>query len=99
MTIVSSWANNCAANNRTNGVDLRLNSSSASQSRLRLPRAALKDFGDAAVGLPGSCSPTLTPTNGSTGVIKSFILPGNKTGVVRLPSPSAFSADSISLGW
>ncbi len=49
-----------------------------------------------AVGLPGPFLPTLSPTDGSTGVIKSFILPGNKTGVVRVPATSAFPPDSIS---
>ncbi|KAF8270058.1 hypothetical protein EI94DRAFT_1771038 [Lactarius quietus] len=39
-----------------------------------------------AVGLPGPSFPTLIPTNGSTGVIKSFILPGNKTGVMFVSS-------------
>ncbi|KAF8270049.1 hypothetical protein EI94DRAFT_1798552 [Lactarius quietus] len=85
----SYWANNCAANNETNGVDLRSSSSPSAQSRPRLSRAALKDLGAqarTAVDLPESCSPTLTPTSGSTGVIKSFILPGNKTGVMFVGS-------------
>jgi hypothetical protein len=97
-----SWVNNCAANNETNGVDLRSSSGLAAQSQPRLARAELKDpsaQAHAVVGLPGSCSPTLTPTNGSTGVIKSFILPGNNTGVVRFPAIFVFPAESISSGW
>ncbi|KAF8270054.1 hypothetical protein EI94DRAFT_1723741 [Lactarius quietus] len=87
--IFSSWANNCAANNETNGVDLRSGSSRAVLSQVRSPRAVLKDptaQPNTAVGLPGPSLPTLTPTNGSTGVIKSFILPGNKTGVMFVGS-------------
>ncbi|KAN0139275.1 hypothetical protein V8E53_002776 [Lactarius tabidus] len=90
----SYWLNNCAANNETNGVDLR-SSGSLAQSRPRLARAAIKDLGaqaKTAVDLPGSCRPTLTPTKGSTGVIKSFILPGKKTGVMFVGS---FAGDFV----
>jgi len=51
-----------------------------------------------AVDLPDRYLPTLPPTHGSTGVIKSFILPGNKTGVVSVPATSALPPDSISSG-
>ncbi|KAH8990805.1 hypothetical protein EDB92DRAFT_2114806 [Lactarius akahatsu] len=84
----SYWANNCAANDQTNGVDLR-SGSSVSRSQPRLARAALMDPAGqpkTAVGLPGPFLPNLPPTNGSTGVIKSFILPGNKTGVMFVGS-------------
>ncbi|KAH9077636.1 hypothetical protein EDB83DRAFT_2514350 [Lactarius deliciosus] len=84
----SYWANNCAANAQTNGVDLR-SGSSVSRSQPRLARAALMDPAGqpkTAVGLPGPFLPNLPPTNGSTGVIKSFILPGNKTGVMFVGS-------------
>ena len=50
----------------------------------KLARAAIVDkSNNNAVGLPPQFIPSLPPANGSTGVIKSFILPGNKTGVVR----------------
>ncbi|KAH9048867.1 hypothetical protein EDB84DRAFT_1556539 [Lactarius hengduanensis] len=84
----SYWTNNCAANDQTNGVDLR-SGSSVSRSQPRLARAALMDPAGqlkTAVGLPGPFLPTLSPTSGSTGVIKSFILPGNKTGVMFVGS-------------
>ncbi|KAI0267484.1 hypothetical protein BC834DRAFT_982168 [Gloeopeniophorella convolvens] len=87
----SYWANNCAANNATNGVDRKI-TGPPSDARLqpeqpRLARAAIFDASPStAVGLPGPFLPTLTPTNGSTGVIKSFILPGNKTGVMFVGS-------------
>jgi hypothetical protein len=85
----SYWANNCAANNVTNGVDLRSDSSPVAQGQFRSPRAALKDptaQPHTAVGLPSPLLPTLWPTDGSTGVVKSFILPGNKTGVMFVGS-------------
>ncbi|KAH9169337.1 hypothetical protein EDB89DRAFT_1854571 [Lactarius sanguifluus] len=84
----SYWANNCAANNETNGVDLR-SGDGGSQSRPRLARAVLMDPAGqptTAIGLPGPFLPNLSPTSGSTGVIKSFILPGNKTGVMFVGS-------------
>ncbi|KAH9054676.1 hypothetical protein EDB87DRAFT_1428312 [Lactarius vividus] len=84
----SYWAKNCAANSQTNGVDLRAGGDGA-QSRPRLARAALIDPArqpKMAVGLPGPFLPTLSPTSGSTGVIKSFILPGNKTGIMFIGS-------------
>ena len=36
------------------------------------------------VGLPGPNLPTIPQTNTSTGVIKSYILPSNRTGVVSV---------------
>ncbi len=81
-SIYHSWAKNCVATNTTNGVDL----SSDSGSQTRLTRAALADSAtlpNRIAGLPDPYVPILKPTNGSTGPIKSYILPGNKTGVVR----------------
>lgn len=78
-----SWANNCAATDATNGVDFK--GASFSPPPRRLPRADIIDKGESsAVGLPHEFEPTLPPVNGSTGVIKSFILPDSKTGVVRV---------------
>ncbi|KAF8270052.1 hypothetical protein EI94DRAFT_1723726 [Lactarius quietus] len=81
----SYWANNCAATNQTNGVDLRSNSSLASQSQSRLVLSVQQGPGvrdDTPIGLPAPSLPTLPPTSGSAGVIRSYILPGNKTGVM-----------------
>ena len=78
---LSSWANNCAANNATNGVDGRIGSNTKRAQKLQ-PIAALKQQ-PIDINLPDPFLPTLPPSNGSEGVIKSFILPGNKTGVVR----------------
>ncbi|KAH9077638.1 hypothetical protein EDB83DRAFT_1502363 [Lactarius deliciosus] len=85
----SYWTNNCVANDRTNGVDLRSSIHRVSRSQPRLARAVLMDPAGqpmTAVGLPGPFLPNLSPANGSTGVIKSFILPGNKTGVMFVGS-------------
>ncbi|EKM57181.1 uncharacterized protein PHACADRAFT_160711 [Phanerochaete carnosa HHB-10118-sp] len=92
----SFWEVNCAANNETNGVDLKTQlpgSGSALRKRdigrtgRKLARAAIVDKSNSnAVGLPQQFIPTLSPVNGSTGVIKSFILPSNKTGVMFVGS-------------
>ncbi|KAI9463968.1 hypothetical protein BJY52DRAFT_1401032 [Lactarius psammicola] len=85
----SYWANNCAANNQTNGVDLRSVSIHDAQSRVRPARGAMMDLTaqpKAAIGLPDRFLPTLPHTRGSNGVIKSFVLPGNKTGVMFVGS-------------
>ena len=83
-----SWINNCAANSETNGVDLK----NAEQfGRLSAPGARKLAKGNivdlsqkSAVGLPSQFQPTLPTVNGSEGVIKSYILPDGKTGVVRV---------------
>lgn len=81
----SSWQANCAANNETNGVDLKTQGLAPNirGSKRKLARASVMDIAPSnAVGLPSQFIPTLPPANGSTGVIKSFILPSKKTGVV-----------------
>ncbi|KAF4603214.1 hypothetical protein EYR38_003625 [Pleurotus pulmonarius] len=81
----SFWANNCAATDATNGIDFK--GASFSPPPRRLPRADIIDKGESsAVGLPHEFEPTLPPVNGSTGVIKSFILPDSKTGVMFVGS-------------
>ncbi|KAA1478510.1 hypothetical protein DENSPDRAFT_686430 [Dentipellis sp. KUC8613] len=79
----SFWANNCAANDQTNGVDLRVQSNMNPRPTRRQPRAVLKGVAPKnAIGLPAPFLPTLPPVDGSSGVIKSFILPDNETGVM-----------------
>jgi hypothetical protein len=93
---VSSWEVNCAANNETNGVDLRTQGSALRKRDVvigptgrRLAKANIIDLShNNAVGLPDPFLPKLPSVNGSTGVIKSFILPSNKTGVVCSRSTS-----------
>ncbi|KAI0052380.1 hypothetical protein FA95DRAFT_1392982 [Auriscalpium vulgare] len=85
----SYWANNCAANEDTNGVDRRV-SSQVTQGPLKQrlqPIAKIVDLAPKqAVGLPGPFIPTLPQVNGSTGVIKSYILDDKKTGVMFIGS-------------
>ncbi|EPQ51893.1 hypothetical protein GLOTRDRAFT_47956 [Gloeophyllum trabeum ATCC 11539] len=85
----SYWGNNCAANNATNGVDLLASSGlkEREERTRRLARAVIVDKSQtSAVGLPDPYLPTAPPVNGSTGVIKSFVLPDNKTGVMFVGS-------------
>lgn len=80
-----SWDNNCAATDDTNGIDERL-SLRASSGRRRYPRAALLNPGAGSVSeldLPSPLLPTLQTIKGNNSMMKSFILPGNNTGVVR----------------
>ncbi|THH11140.1 hypothetical protein EW146_g8141, partial [Bondarzewia mesenterica] len=84
----SFWANNCAATDATNGVDLRASATIKDDKRApRQARAAIVDVTSKQdIALPDPFLPTLSPVNGSTGVIKSFILPDNKTGVMFVGS-------------
>lgn len=76
-----SWASNCAANDATNGVDLK-NLRTAKPAR-RLAKGEIVDKSNSsAIDLPPRFQPTLPPVAGSGGVIKSFVLPDKKTGVV-----------------
>ena len=95
--IFFSWETNCAANNETNGVDNKLTSGNRRRdvepkSGRKLARAFIKDISPSnAIGLPPQFIPSLPLANGSTGVIKSYVLPGNKTGVVRPSNPVAIN--------
>ncbi|KAI0053221.1 hypothetical protein FA95DRAFT_941421 [Auriscalpium vulgare] len=84
----SYWANNCAANDDTNGVDRRSDSTQRTQGNDVLrPIGKIVDLAPKqAVALPGPFVPTLPQVNGSTGVIKSYILDDKKTGVMFIGS-------------
>ncbi|VDB83219.1 unnamed protein product [Peniophora sp. CBMAI 1063] len=93
----SYWENNCAANSATNGVDLRaqgnVNGPLQTESGPRRIRGASFDLtAKKDVALPGPFVPVLPTTGGSEGVIKSYVLPGNKTGVMFVGS---FSPDDF----
>ncbi|KAF9011868.1 hypothetical protein BDQ17DRAFT_793629 [Cyathus striatus] len=82
----SFWEANCAANDATNGVDLKGGSSFRKATR-KLAKAVIIDKSNQnALGLPDPFHPSVPPVNGSTGVIKSFILPDKKTGVMFVGS-------------
>ncbi|KAI9450194.1 hypothetical protein BJY52DRAFT_199868 [Lactarius psammicola] len=84
----SYWANNCAAKNDTNGKDNSLGSGSIDVGLRRHARAARVDLvhPKTRISLQNTVGSTLMPTNGSTGVIKSYVLPRNKTGVMFVGS-------------
>ncbi|KAK7684903.1 hypothetical protein QCA50_011736, partial [Cerrena zonata] len=83
----SFWTANCAANDETNGVNLRNSGVSAKRATQKQARAVIIDKTPAnGVGLPSQFQPRLPQTDGSTGVIKSYILPDNKTGVMFVGS-------------
>ncbi|KAF9467146.1 hypothetical protein BDZ94DRAFT_1249683 [Collybia nuda] len=79
----SFWESNCAANEFTNGVDLK----SFVKPARRLAKADIIDKSNlSAIDLPPRFQPNLPPVAGSGGVIKSFILPDKKTGVMFVGS-------------
>jgi hypothetical protein len=83
-SIYHSWANNCAATDTTNGVNRTSNDGTSdsllSRAALGLPNIAEQS---SALALPGNIL-TWEPTKGSAGPIKSYVFPGNNTGVVRV---------------
>ncbi|EIM87280.1 uncharacterized protein STEHIDRAFT_156264 [Stereum hirsutum FP-91666 SS1] len=87
MDQASFWANNCAANNATNGIDLNAQglSHATTQSPLRARGALFANTRSNAIGLPQPFLPNLPPVNGSEDVIKSFVL-DNTTGVMFVGS-------------
>lgn len=90
----SYWDNNCAATDQTNGIN-RSFDGEISDLPPRLARAALARIiiqPNSAVGLPDHSVPTLEPTMGSAGPIKSYILPGDRTGVMYV---STFDEDVV----
>ncbi|KAF7343425.1 TSPc domain-containing protein [Mycena venus] len=84
----SFWANNCVATNATNGVDLKQSAGLTSNAfKRKQPMANIIDKStSSAVGLPSQFEPTLPTVGGDQGVMKSYILPGNKTGVMFIGS-------------
>jgi hypothetical protein len=84
-----SWANNCVPTNMTNGVDQK----TAPSSTKRSPHARLLNPAGGTVSeldLPSLFLPTLPPSDGSVSIMKTFILPGNNTGVVCSPGALEF---------
>ncbi|KAJ6613551.1 hypothetical protein B0H10DRAFT_2047628 [Mycena sp. CBHHK59/15] len=100
----SYWNNNCAANADTNGIDFKAGGAKFSGSSVRTrkqPRANIVDLSNSsAVGLPPQYQPTLPTVGGAAGVMKSYILPGNETGVMFIGSFEGdfegFQTDTVS---
>ena len=85
----SSWEANCAVKDTTNGVDFKNGAQLAKLTTTKKMKLAKADIVDGtprqqAVGLPDPFKPSLPALNGSDDVLKSYILPDGKTGVVRL---------------
>jgi hypothetical protein len=102
--ICFSWSNNCAANKNTNGVDNRSSQSSSSDpslSQSNHARAARMDITQPSTRIhpPNNIqSSALTSIKGTSGVIKSFVLPSKNTGVVRVPATLSVSYLTTLLG-
>lgn len=79
---INSWANNCAANDATNGVDLKVATGFIAPRR-KQPKGVIIDKSKLqAVGLPLQFQPNLTLLPGNDDAMMSYILPDKKTGVV-----------------
>ncbi|KAL0065781.1 hypothetical protein AAF712_007269 [Marasmius tenuissimus] len=82
----SYWANNCAAGPFTNGENRRLQASFAPRKRLQ-PKGAIIDKAHTVnIVLPGPFRPKLPLVAGSSDVLKNYILPDGKTGVMFVGS-------------
>jgi hypothetical protein len=89
-----SWAANCAATPATNGQD-RFPDGIRERDVVSKRRAManhIDNHNTSAVGLPIQYQPGLPTVGGSAGVILSYILPGNTTGVVSQPRISSEDA-------
>ncbi|KAJ7628461.1 hypothetical protein FB45DRAFT_1028550 [Roridomyces roridus] len=83
----SYWANNCVAVDGTNGVDFKGSAASSRTKSRKQPKGDIVDKSSSnAVGLPPQFQPTLPTVGGDEGVILSYILPENKTGVMFIGS-------------
>ena len=81
LNLSYSWANNCAADGSTNGVDRKL-TSDAVQPYARLRAKGIIRPPSDAVGLPSQFQPSLPPINANVHEMISYLLPDNVTGVV-----------------
>ncbi|CCO32378.1 hypothetical protein BN14_06438 [Rhizoctonia solani AG-1 IB] len=92
----SYWQTNCAANNETNGIDYRTSKSALARRELtrkkRQPVAKMSAAPAKSVGLPQPNLPTQPDVINGTDVIKAYILPDKKTGVLMVGS---FDGDYI----
>jgi hypothetical protein len=91
LTSDISWAQNCAAKNTTNGVDLKHAGARLESTLLRkLAKGAIIDKSSSnGIALPPQYVPTAPKIPGGSGVVQSFVL-DNQTGVVGSDSPLMF---------
>ncbi|KAI0752695.1 hypothetical protein C8Q80DRAFT_469989 [Daedaleopsis nitida] len=98
----SFWDANCAVKDSTNGVDFKNGAQLEKLNTTKKKKLAKADIIDGnprqqAVGLPDPFKPSLPALNGSDDVLKSYILPDGKTGVIFVGSfePNDFSQFQI----
>ncbi|KAG8685120.1 hypothetical protein FRC09_014948, partial [Ceratobasidium sp. 395] len=86
----SFWNVNCAANELTNGVDYRNSTTPAKRDLLEKKRRpiakAIATPAKGVTGLPSPYQPTQPDVINGTGVIKAYVLPDKKTGVLMVGS-------------
>ncbi|KAI9513403.1 hypothetical protein F5148DRAFT_3736 [Russula earlei] len=92
----SYWDLYCAATNTTNGVDQR-ESSEASRSPTRAVRVKVEAGSPSEPDLPPPFLPTLPQSDGSNGLMNTYILPGNKTGVMFIGTFESEQSDNNDL--
>ena len=89
----NSWALNCAVQPTTNGIDFNANTNGLPSPSPTIPGQRRGRFAKGniittdskpanAINLPPQFTPTVPLAAGGEGVIQSYILPDNKTGVV-----------------
>ncbi|KAG9126864.1 hypothetical protein FRC07_001649 [Ceratobasidium sp. 392] len=85
----SFWQANCVADEYTNGIDYRDTSAAVKRDMLekkRRPIAKVSSSPAKGVGLPTPYQPTQPDIINGTGVIKAYVLPDKKTGVLMVGS-------------
>ncbi|KAJ8083189.1 hypothetical protein PM082_009058 [Marasmius tenuissimus] len=91
----SYWANNCAANSQTNGVDRRTEATFVPRKRLQPKADIIGKAHTVNIVLPGPFRPRLSEVAGSDDVLKNYILPDEKTGVMFVGSFSPADFDKF----
>ena len=87
-----SWANNCAANAATNGVDRGSTQDiDILQHRPKHRPKGIARLPSDAIGLPAKFQPSLPQVNGNASNMVSYLLPDGITGVVSHPTCSTSS--------
>src|SRR6266853_2475225 len=90
FSVRRSWANNCAANANTNGVDRKLTSDTL-RSYAKLRAKGMTRLPSDAIGLPSKFQPLLSPVDSNASDMVSYLLPDNITGIVSCPAVFAAS--------
>ncbi len=81
LDLLYSWANNCAADGSTNGVDKKLTSDVVPLYAKLRAKGIIRPPPDG-IGLPSQFQPSLPLVNSQANEMVSYLLPDNVTGVV-----------------